>query len=259
MNQLNERKLLEAKINDQYQFAISKNKITHTDFLNQAEKQLAQKFLQEKKFKNYIFYGGNGQDSDRNILLFFPEKFSQEMVMKNYEKILSVLKICLPKELEYEHRIYLSGLMKLGIKREKVGDILVNANGADIIVLNEVANFLENSLPELTRFKSAKIERISIFEVEPKVQEFEEFSIIVSSMRLDNFVAELARTSRTKAEKIMNEQRVLVNYEVETKFSRKISMNDVINIRGKGKFMVGEMERQTRNEKLVVQMKKYKG
>ncbi len=251
-------KLLEAKINDQYQFAISKNKITHTDFFNQAQKRLAEKFLQENKIQNYMFFGGNGQDSERNILLFFPEKFSQEMVIKNYEKILSVLKIHLPRELEYEHRIYLSGLMKLGIKREKVGDILDYPNGADIIVLNEVADFLENSLPELTRFKSAKIERISIFDVQPKLQEFEEFSIIVSSMRLDNFVAELARTSRTKATEIMNEQRVLVNYEIETKFSRKISAKDVINIRGKGKFLVGEMERQTRSEKLVVQMKKYK-
>ncbi len=251
-------KLLEAKINDQYQFAISKNKITHTDFLNQAQKRLAEKFLQENKIQNYMFFGGNGQDSERNILLFFPEKFSQEMVIKNYEKILSVLKIHLPRELEYEHRIYLSGLMKLGIKREKVGDILDYPNGADIIVLNEVADFLENSLPELTRFKSAKIERISIFDVQPKLQEFEEFSIIVSSMRLDNFVAELARTSRTKATEIMNEQRVLVNYEIETKFSRKISAKDVINIRGKGKFLVGEIERQTRSEKLVVQIKKYK-
>lgn len=251
-------KLLEAKMNDQYQFAISKNKITHTGFLNQAQKQLAQKFLQEKKIQNYLFFGGNGQDSERNILLFFPEKFSQEMVTKNYEKILSVIKIRLPKELEYEHRIYLSGLMKLGIKREKVGDILVHPNGADVIILNEVADFLENSLPELTRFKSAKIERSSIFEVQPKLQEFEEFSIIVSSMRLDNFVAELAKTSRTKAVEIMNEQRVLVNYEIETKFSRKISAKDVINIRGKGKFLVGEIERQTRSEKLVVQIKKYK-
>lgn len=251
-------KLLEAKINDQYQFAISKNKITHTDFFNQAQKRLAEKFLQENKIQNYMFFGGNGQDSERNILLFFPEKFSQEMVIKNYEKILSVLKIHLPRELEYEHRIYLSGLMKLGIKREKVGDILDYPNGADIIVLNEVADFLENSLPELTRFKSAKIERISIFDVQPKLQEFEEFSIIVSSMRLDNFVAELARTSRTKATEIMNEQRVLVNYEIEMKASRKIATNDVINIRGKGKFIVGEIERQTRSEKLVVQIKKYK-
>lgn len=251
-------KLLEAKINDQYQFAISKNKITHTDFLNQAQKRLAEKFLQENKIQNYMFFGGNGQDSERNILLFFPEKFSQEMVIKNYEKIMSVLKIHLPRELEYEHRIYLSGLMKLGIKREKVGDILDYPNGADIIVLNEVADFLENSLPELTRFKSAKIEKISIFDVQPKLQEFEEFSIIVSSMRLDNFVAELARTSRTKATEIMNEQRVLVNYEIEMKASRKIATNDVINIRGKGKIIVGEIERQTRSEKLVVQIKKYK-
>lgn len=255
----NERKLLVARIRDQYQFAVTKNKITNTDFLNQTEKLVAEKFLRENNWKNYLFFGGNGEDSQRNILLFFPEKFTQEMIIKNVEKIVLGIRITLPKDSYYEHRVYLSGVMKLGIKREKMGDILVKENGADIIVLNEVADFLKNSLQELTRFKSAKIEKISIFEVEKKPQEFEELSIIVSSMRLDNFVSELARVSRTKAIERMNEQKVFVNDSMEMKASKKINPNDVIHIRGKGKFIIGELERQTKSEKFVVKIKKYKG
>ena len=45
----------------------------------------------------------------------------------------------------------LSGIMKLGIKREKIGDILVRKNGADIVILNEVSHFLLTNLSELTR------------------------------------------------------------------------------------------------------------
>ena len=81
------RKLLEAKIEDQYQFAISKNKITHTDFLKESETILAEHFLQQKKFQPYLFFGGNGNYSERQILLFFPKKFSKEMVLKNLEII----------------------------------------------------------------------------------------------------------------------------------------------------------------------------
>lgn len=253
----NERKLLEAKIKDQYQFAISKNKITHTDFLNMAEKKIAEKYLRENGIRNYAFFGGNGEESDRNILLFYSDKFSDEMLQKNYDKILCGIRIVLPKELHYEHRMYLSGIMKLGIRREKVGDILVRENGADILVLKEVAEILANDLRHLTRFQKAKIEIVSIQKIENKEKKFEDLSIIVSSMRLDNFVAELARCSRTKAVELINQQRVLVNYNLETKFSKKINPGDIINIRGKGKFVVGEIDHQTRSEKQVVKVKKF--
>lgn len=252
-----ERELLKAKINDKYKFANSKNKITNTDFFNMAERSVAEQFLKENFIKNYIFFGGNGDESDRNILIFFPEKFTKEMVQKNYDKILSVIRIELPKDEEYEHRIYLSGIMKLGIKREKVGDILVKKNGADIIVLNEVSQFLLTNLQDLTRFRRAKFSIVNINDVETQEKEFDHIKIIVSSIRLDCFVSELARTSRTKAVELIESQRVFVNYNLETKFSKKINEGDTITIRGKGKFIVENIVSKTKSDKYFVNIKKY--
>lgn len=253
----NERKLLEAKIADQYKFANTKNKITHTDFLNLVQKTIAEKFLQENGMKNYVFFGGNNEEPERSILLFYPAKFSKEIVEKNVENILCGIRINLPKDLNYEHRIYLSGIMKLGLKREKIGDIFVRENGADIIVLNEVADFLKNNLTQLTRFQKAEVDTISIYDIKYKKKEFEDLSVIVSSMRLDNFVSELAKCSRNKALEIINQQRVLVNYSLETKFSKKINVGDIITIRGKGKFVVGEIDHKTKSDKFAVKTKKY--
>ena len=252
-----ERELLIAKINDKYKFSISKNKITNTDFLNMSEKAVAEKFLKDNSIKNYIFFGGNGENSDRNILIFFPEKLDIEMVQKNFEKIVCGIRIKLPKDEAYEHRIYLSGIMKLGIKREKIGDILVRENGADIIALNEVSQFLLNSLTDLTRFKKAKIYMVNINDVEPQDKEFKEFNVIVSSMRLDCFVSELAKTSRVKSLEIIESQKVFVNYNLEIKFSKKINIGDIITIRGKGKFIVQEKVSKTKSDKYNVNIKKY--
>ena len=47
------------------------------------------------------------------------------MIEKNYGKILEVIRIKLPNNIKYEHREFLSGIMKLGIKREKIGDIII--------------------------------------------------------------------------------------------------------------------------------------
>jgi len=252
-----EKKLLLAKINDKYKFAINKNKITNTDFLNMSEKVLAQNFLQENRITNYLFFGGNGENSDRNILIFYPEKFLPEMVEKNYSKIASGIRITLPKNVSYEHKIYLSGILKLGVKREKVGDILVREDGADIIVLNEIVEFLKNNLENLTRFQSSKIEIIDVNNIKKQEKNFEDMKIIVSSMRIDNFVSELAHCSRTKALEILDEQKVQINYNLETKSSKKINIGDVITIRGKGKFIAYEIDHQTKSDKYVVNIKKF--
>lgn len=252
-----ENKLLIAKILDKYEFAITKNKITYTDFLNISEISIAQNALKEEKIKNYVLYSGK-EEADRKLLIFYPEKFSIDMIEKNYEKILSVIRIELPNNISYEHREFLSGLMKLGIKREKIGDIIVTDNGADIIVLSEIASILVEDLKQLTRFRKANISIEKINNIVQKENEFEEIKIIVSSFRLDNFVSELARTSRSQTEEIINQGRVFINSINELKLHRRVVQNDIITIRGKGKFIFSDIERETKSGKLLVNIKKYK-
>lgn len=252
-----EFKILVAKVIDKYEFCRTRNKITFTDFLNISEISIIQKILKEEKISNYIFFGGK-ENTDRSILIFYPEKFSKEMIEKNYEKILNVIRIELPHNVKYEHREYLSGIMKLGIRREKFGDILVNENGADIICLVEVSEYLLNGLKDLTRFQKSQINIFNINELKNTKTKFEEFGIIVSSMRLDNFVAELANCSRTKSEEIIEQGRVFINSINEMKFSKKINTNDIITIRGIGKFIFDGIEKETKSGRYLLNMRKYK-
>lgn len=255
--QNDEEKLLIAKIKDKIRFCKTKNKIVNTDFLQISEVAIAKKALLEEKISNYFFFGGR-ENSDRNILVIYPEKLTEEIVKSNISNILGIIRIVLPNELNYEHRDYLSGIMKLGIKREKFGDILVSDKGADIVVLKEVATFLINGLSDLTRFRKSKIDIVNINEIENIEPEFENIKIIVSSCRLDNFVSELANCSRNQAEIIIDEQRVFINLELQYKYSKKVNKGDIITIRGKGKFIYTDIERQTKSGKFLVIIKKYK-
>lgn len=253
----NDRKQYQCeKVSDKIEFCRTRNKIVNTDFLDIASKSEAQEVLFKEKFKNYFFEGGK-ENSDRSILVLYPDKITEDMARKNIENILEVIRIKLPKELKYEHRDYLSGIMKLGLRREKFGDIIVNDNGADIVVLKEIAEYLKNSLQELTRFRKAQIDIISILELQNVETIFEEFTIIVSSLRLDNFVTELAKCSRTRAEEIISEQRVYINSILAEKSSKKINIGDIITIRGKGKFIFDEIKRETKSDRLVLGLKKY--
>lgn len=254
--QSEEERLLIAKIVDKIEFCKTRNKIVNTDFLNIAEIGSIKKFLEEQKISNYFFFGGK-DNADRSILILYPEKITEEMARKNISNIVEIIRISLPNELSYEHRDYLSGIMKLGIKREKFGDILVIEHGADIVCLKEISEYLQMNLKELIRFKKSTITVHDIEELQNVTTEFEELSIIVSSIRLDNFVSELARCSRTKAIEIIEEMRVFVNSIVQDKPAKKITEGDIITIRGKGKFIFDGIQRETKNNKFVVNVRKY--
>lgn len=251
-----ENKLLIAKAIDKFEFCKTKNKITYTDFLNITEISILEKVLKEEHIQNYVFYGVK-EDADRKILIFYPEKITKEMLEKNYSSILEIIRITLPNEVKYEHREFLSGIMKLGLKREKFGDIIVTDSGADIVVLKEVTKYFLDGLKELTRFRKSNITVQSINDIEQKETEFLDFTIIVSSIRLDNFVAELAKCSRTRAKEIIEQGNVFVNSVNELKDAKKLNIGDVITIRGKGKFIFENIGKETRSGRITINIKKY--
>ena len=252
---IDENDLLIAKVLDKKKICNSKNKITYTDFLNEKEQCVIEKNV---KLENAFFYGVN-ENADRKILVFYPEKLTEELVRKSLKNVLSGIRIILKNDQigNYEHKNYLSALIKIGIDRGKIGDILVDDYGADIIAFDMNKEFIIQSLSELTRFRKANIDIIPIDDIKQKIDRFEESTIIVSSMRIDNIVAELAGCSRTNADEYINSEKVFVNYETALKVSKTIFEGDIVTIRGKGKFRIDGLVRNTRNNRFVIKVNKY--
>lgn len=251
----------------------SNNKITNTEFLTTYKQSVLEKELNRIKENNFYFYGGYN-DSEYKILIFYPDKFIDEFEkFKIGEKdeyklsigeryindILKIIRIKLPKEIigQYEHRNYLSAIMKFGIGRERIGDIIVNDEGADIIVLKENAEYLKNSLKELTRFKKAIVEILDINEIKEKELKFEKFKITVNSNRLDNFVSEITKNSRSKTEEIIKAEKVFINSKIEAKQSKELKINDIVVIRGSGKYRIKEFLGLNKKQKMIVEIEKY--
>lgn len=253
-----DEKMLLAQILDKAENANKKNKIEYTDFLDMAQVELVQKFIKKQEIKNYISYGGY-EDAERKIFVFYPEKFNEQVVEKNLVNIVQIIRIKLPDDLngKYTHRDYLGGVMKLGVKREKIGDIIVESDGADIIVSKEITKFLSENLGELTRFSKSTITIENIQDLRKVEVRKEELEIIVSSLRLDNVISELARCSRNKALEIINMERVFINFQVETKKTKQIKRGDIITIRGKGRFVIKELVGQTKSGRTILKIEKF--
>lgn len=253
-----EDKICLSQVLDKIEFSKTREKLESTDFLDMYQVSLVENFLRKIQFKNYKLFGGY-DDAERKILIIYPDKYDENMLAKNYDKLLKIVRIKLPQEEQgnYSHRNYLGGIVKLGLKREKVGDIIVSNEGADIITVQDFVNILKEQLPSLTRFEKSDIEIVELNDLNKKEVIKEELKIIVPSLRLDNFVSDLARTSRSKAVQIIDQERVFINGKNETKASKQVKLNDIITIRGKGRFVVKGFEGTTRSGRTVVIVEKY--
>ena len=156
INEKLENEIFVSKIIDKINFCKNRNTIEYTDFLDINQKSIALEVLKSQKFNTYII-NNNEHEFDRNIIIMYPEKLDIQIAKKYYEDIVSFIKIENSKNDKYEHRVYFSGIMKTGIKREKFGDILVNENDASIIVFNELSNYLFKELKLLKRFQKSNI------------------------------------------------------------------------------------------------------
>ena len=257
-SQKDEEKLLIAKILDKIKMGESKNRFENTDFLDLSQKSTIQDILQKRKIDNYEFFGGF-EMAERTMLIIYPTYEEKVNFEKIYNQIISVLRITLPKELQgtFEHKTYLGAIMKLGVKREKLGDIIVRNDGADIIISKEIEKFLINNLTDLTRFKKSKLEIIKLDEIKYVEKEKEIFKINVPSMRLDAIVAELARASRNDANLYINQERVFVNFKLELRNTKQILEGDIITIRGKGRYTISKIIGETRSKRINLEVQKW--
>ncbi len=252
-----EDKLLVSKILDKINERDNKNKISTTDFLNIHERVIVEELLKSGKIQNYFFTGGF-EEAERTILILYPDKLEEKYIENQLKNWISVIRIILPKYNEsYTHREYLGGIMKLGIKREKIGDIIVFENGADIIVCKDIADFLKQELTNLTRFSKADISIKDLKELKRVELKTSEMTIIVPSYRIDAIVADVVHTSRNKAIEIINEERVFINGFVYKDAAKLTKIGDKITIRGKGRFEIIEELGQTKKENIKLKIKTY--
>ena len=249
-------KILIAKLEDKIKFAKTRNRPTSTDFLDPAEQFTLKSIVSKNADVNYKFFGGY-ESAERKFLVVEPKDIEWSGLEQTANSNARIIRITLPKDLwgTFEHKTYLGALMKLGLERRKIGDIIVKGNGADIIILKEIESFLLKELSNLTRFQKSEIVSLPITELEYVAPEKKTFNINVPSMRLDAIVGELARCSRSDASRLLLEERVFVDFKVEMRGTREIKLGQFITIRGKGRFKILDIN-TTRKGRYAIEVEK---
>lgn len=153
------------------------------------------------------------------------------------------------------HRDFLGAILSLGIERNKIGDLLVSENVCYLPIHEEIESFIMCNLERISKVK-CNVEIVDNFEFLPEFS-FKEEIILVSSLRLDGIVSKITNVSRAKAQGMIEQGQVLVNYVKIKDKSYELKDEDRITIRGFGKFILGNLIGNTKSGRLKIIIKKY--
>lgn len=153
------------------------------------------------------------------------------------------------------HRDYLGGILALGIERSKIGDLLVEGNSCYVPVHEDIKDYLLYNIDKIGK-TSCKVEVLDDFNELPQFK-FKEEVILVSSLRADGLVSKICNISRSKAQELIDQGQVLVDYAKIKDKSQELKIGQRITIRGSGKFILGENIGNSKSGRIKIIIKKY--
>ena len=133
------------------------------------------------------------------------------------------------------HRDYLGAILNLGITRAKLGDIFIIDNTAYVYCMTEIATFICENITKIKHtFITAEIVENPDFEIKPN---FKNITGIISNVRLDSVISTAFNTSRNSIIPLIENGKVFVNGKMTTSNGYSVCENDIISVRGMGRFI----------------------
>lgn len=248
-----EDRLVLAKVLDRAEQADRRSIPAATDFLSPRQQVQALDLLRLAGVPetDYVLRGGY-EGAERKILLFLPDWLEAEEA----ESPIRCLRAVWQGDEKLTHRDFLGSLMGLGIVREKIGDILVGPDSADLLVLEGVAEFLPQSWTSAGRAK-LRVAAIDPDHLHIPAAARKEVRDTVSSLRLDAVASSGFRLARGKAAALIESGKVQLNWRECVKPDKLLEAGDVVSARGFGKFELAEVGGLTRKGRVSIVLQVY--
>lgn len=250
---MDEEKLQKGRLKELAQTAYHQNRYTFSRFLTPAELTVLSDMRQELQYMDFDTFGGN-EFCERQIVRFGSER------LFGYEepfpiKALSVEPISSRFAEQLGHRDYLGALMNLGMTRDVIGDIFIRDQKAYIFCMDHIADYIVANLDKI-KHTSVKV-KLAEGGGEALLPRLRPVEVLVQTPRFDAVVAAVCKLSRSGAQQLFREKKVLLQGRVCENHSLILKENDVFSVRGFGKFLYEGCGNQTRKGKFYVHIKQY--
>ena len=242
-----------ARIIDKAEQALKTWEVTVTDFFSPPVSIEIDKIFQQLTEIEVLSWGGYPQAERQRVGISRPDIPLDESQIE-----LALLDIAGNFLFDpATHRDFLGAILGTGLVRDKIGDIIVlGERGAQVIVVPEIAEFLETSLTQV-RSVSVKTRRIDLNELKIRPPSKKEMTTVEASMRLDAIASAGFGMSRSKMASAISGGDVRVNWKDITQSSYNVKAGDLIAVRGKGRLEVGEVS-VTKKQRYRINLVRYK-
>ena len=249
-----EERLLLSRVWDKCEQCRTRNIPTATGFLSPAEQAAAQGFLVLLGVRESGIFWGGYDGAERAVLLFLAD-WMDPSDAGTYSPI-RCLRAAFREEENLTHRDFLGSLMALGLTREKIGDILVEKGGCQVLLDPSMTDFLLQNWDSAGREKLT-VTPLPLSALAPPQAAVKEIKDTVSSLRLDNVLAAGFSLSRGRAAEAVEKGSVQVNYVTCVKPDKPVSAGDTITCRGLGKCVLDSVGAPTKKGRLPVAIRRY--
>lgn len=230
-----EDRLVMARVLDAAEQAIQRTEPVWTDFFDPRLREMAGEILRLVPEVRALSYGGHRR-AERQRFALVPAFYLTEAI----EPALEFYRIRPEKPAELSHRDVLGSLTGLGLRREKIGDILVTPDEAQIIVAKESASAVSTELRQVGRV-AVRIELMDPEELAIAPERIKEIRTTVPSLRLDAVASLGYGVSRTKMAREIRSERLKVNWRPVHDPDYSLKIGDVLSMRGRGRVIVAEV------------------
>ncbi|MDY3034717.1 MAG: YlmH/Sll1252 family protein [Absicoccus sp.] len=234
-----------AKVKDNIQLSYVRYQPVVTSFLTPSQAQMLPSIVGKSMI---VYMSGGYAQAQRKVACISPYAledvdFSVVCLVSKYDA----------RYKELKHPDVLGALLHLGIKRDQLGDILVDAHEIVLFCTSHMADFIIDSCTKIARCP-IHFERDDDHIVNGI--SFEEIRVNCSSLRMDAIVAQLAHCSRTKASKLIASGLVKLN-DVVLEENVQLCDNDYVSIRRVGRFQFNGILAISKKNRLILGFLKF--
>ncbi len=224
-----------------------------TDFLDPYQQRVAEKVLHCFRELKFTVWGGY-PGAERARLLLYPIA-----LQAGIDRVpLSFLEITPGSDVySLGHRDYLGAVLSLGLRREKVGDLLLTAEGsAQLIISPEMSSYLQANLSAVGR-TPVKLREITASELAPAAPNSREIRATVASLRLDAVASAGFGLSRSKLAQAVRAGQMKLNWQSVKSPSANVKEGDILSLAGRGRLEVAAVLGENRKGRQQVLLKKH--
>ena len=195
-----------------------------------------------KKFKN-------------DINVFRPYEESERIIIyRDLKPKVSLFKIITKEKLR--HQDIMGSILSLNIKKEVLGDIIVDDNNYYFYILESMNNYILSYFNKIRNI-NITLEELPLDYLKDYKRKYKEIIVNVKSNRVDLIISKLTGLSRRVVKDMISNKDIILNYQVLTNNSYQFKENDIFSIRGYGKYKYVEVINKTKKNNYLVKCLKY--